>query len=309
MRILILTSSIVLFLTFTATAAKKVYPNIKPTMADVKYGPHERNTLDLYKAESDKPTPVMLYFYPGGFREGDKSSVVKWISNAVGGGNIKELLDAGISVAAVNYRHLEHKPLPGPHQDALRALQFLRANAARFNIDKERAAVIGGSAGAQIAMWLAFHDEMADPNSSDPIKRESSRVTCVATGGGQTTMDQDLWAKWIPGLESRRTRAEVYGDISDKEHSRVVKDISAMSLISADDPPIYMFYRWNPDYPGPADPNKAWAWRVHNVIFGFKLKEKMDKLGVEAHVKYPDAKTKYESMTSFLIAKLKPDSK
>jgi acetyl esterase/lipase len=47
---------------------------IKPTHADVAYGPHERNKIDLYLAESKAPTPLVLYIHGGGFRGGDKSS-------------------------------------------------------------------------------------------------------------------------------------------------------------------------------------------------------------------------------------------
>jgi len=43
------------------------------------------------------------------------------------------------------------------------------------------------------------------------------------------------------------------------------------------------------------------------VIFGVKLKERMDQLGVEADLKYPGAKTKYNSLASFFIAKLKAE--
>jgi acetyl esterase len=275
-------------------------PQINPTMSDVKYGPHARNVLDFYKAKSDRPTPVVLYIHGGGFRGGSKKSVNK--------GMLKDLLAAGISVAAIEYRFVADKSLPAAHHDSLRALQFIRSKAAQWNIDKKRFGAFGGSAGAQICMWLAFHNEMAKPKSSDPLKRESSRLTCVMTNGGQTTMDVDLWKKWIPGYEKpHRDRTEVYGDISEDELREVVKDISAMSLITADDPPIFMSYGMKPDDPIPSDAKRAQGWKVHHVIFGIKLKEKMDQLGLEANLKYPDAQTKYKSPASFLIAKLKPN--
>ena len=162
-------------------------------MADVRYGPHERNVLDLYQAKSDKPAPVALYIHGGGFRGGSKKGVNQRV--------LKELLAAGISVAAIEYRLVADKPLPAAHHDSLRALQFIRSKAAGWNIDKKRFGAFGGSAGAQICMWLAFHDEMADPKSGDPVKRESSRLTCVVTSGGQTTRDLDLWMRWIPGYD------------------------------------------------------------------------------------------------------------
>ena len=48
---------------------------LQPTHADVRYGEHERNVLDLYLAKSDKPTPLVLYIHGGGFRGGDKRTL------------------------------------------------------------------------------------------------------------------------------------------------------------------------------------------------------------------------------------------
>jgi len=270
-----------------------------PTYSDVKYGPHERNVIDFYKAESDQPTPLVVYIHGGGFRGGSKKSLNRK--------TLKELLDAGISVAALEYRLISHKPLPAAHHDSLRALQFIRSKADQWNIDKKRIGAFGGSAGAQICMWLAFHDEMADPSSSDPLKPESSRLTCVATNGGQTTMDFNWWMRWIPGYEKpHRDRVEAFGDITDEEFNKVIQDISALSLVSADDPPIFMNYGMKPDDPVPPDAKRAQGWKVHHVMFGIKLKEKMDQLGVEADLKYPQARTTYESIADFFIKKLKP---
>ncbi|HUU19272.1 MAG TPA: alpha/beta hydrolase [Sedimentisphaerales bacterium] len=272
-----------------------------PTHADVKYETHERNVLDFFQAKSDEPTPFVVYIHGGGFRRGSKKSL-----NA---GTLRELLGAGISVAAIEYRFISDKPLPAAHHDSLRALQFIRSKASQWNIDKKRVGAFGGSAGAVICMWLAFHDEMADPSSSDPVQRESSRLTCVATGGGQTTMDIDWWMRWIPGYDKPdRDIAEIFGDITDEELRKVLKDFSALSLITSDDPPIFMYYEMKPDAPVPTDSSRAQSWKGHHVMFGVKLKEKMDELGVEADLKYPGAQTTYRSFADFLITKLKPDN-
>ena len=268
-----------------------------PTYANVSYGPHSQNVIDFYKAESHIPTPVAVYIHGGGFRGGSKRSL-----NA---GTLRELLDAGISVAAIEYRFISHELLPAAHHDSLRALQFIRYKAGEWNIDKARVGAFGGSAGAQICMWLAFHDEMADPTSSDPVRRESSRLTCVATSGGQTTMDFDWWMKWIPGYDKpHRERVESFGDITDDKLKDILKDISALSIISDDDVPIFMSYGMKPDDPVPSGA-RAQGWKVHHVMFGIKLKEKMDELGLEADLKYPGAETTYQSQADFFIRKLK----
>ena len=96
----------------------------------------------------------------------------------------------GISVAAINYRFIlqamEHKvepPVKGCLHDAARALQTLRSKAKEWNLDPKRVGATGGSAGACTSLWLALHDDLADPKSSDPIARQSSRLTCAAVIG------------------------------------------------------------------------------------------------------------------------------
>src|SRR5262245_51313939 len=64
----------------------------KPDVADAKYGPHERNVLDLWKAKSETPTPLVVFIHGGGFRAGDKSQVSPALVNSC--------LKAGISVAS-----------------------------------------------------------------------------------------------------------------------------------------------------------------------------------------------------------------
>jgi acetyl esterase len=273
-----------------------------PQQKNVAYGPHERNVLDLWQAKSEKPTPLVVYIHGGGFRAGSKESL-----NA---GTLRELLDAGISVAAVNYRFVSHAPLPAAHHDCRRALQFLRSKAGAWNLDKTRVGAFGGSAGAQLCMYLAFHDDMADRDSDDPIARESTRLTCVATNGGQTTMDVEWWKKHIPDYDApHRNFFETFGVKTKEEYLKKVADVSALSLISKDDVPIFMTYGMKPDDPVPDDARRARGWKVHHVVFGVKLKEKMDALGIEADLKYPGARTTYRSVSHFFIEKLTKDGK
>src|SRR5258708_109976 len=71
-------------------------PAFPPTLT-IAYGKHPRQVMDFYKAKSDKPTPVVFYIHGGGWQNGDKASI-----------NPKPFLDAGISVAAINYRYVKN---------------------------------------------------------------------------------------------------------------------------------------------------------------------------------------------------------
>src|SRR5687768_13617282 len=53
---------------------KPPVPSIPPTHANVSYGKHERNVMDVWLAKSDKPTPIVICIHGGSWIGGDKSS-------------------------------------------------------------------------------------------------------------------------------------------------------------------------------------------------------------------------------------------
>jgi len=114
------------------------------------------------------------------------------------------------------------------------------------------------------------------------------------------------YLKAIFGSASRRNQNHMamYGSNTLKEANDIAINLSGLSLISADDPPVFMSYFMTPEAKVPRDLRKARDWFIHHVDFGIALKEKMDKLNIEAYLKYPDSKTKYESLVEFIVDKL-----
>ncbi|MEO0586554.1 MAG: alpha/beta hydrolase [Planctomycetota bacterium] len=281
----------------TPAAAQTNADKPAPTHAAATYGPHPRQVMDLWLADSPDPTPLAVYIHGGGFVGGSRHSLNAQMLDA--------LLDAGISVAAIEYRLLANAKLPAAHDDAVRAVQKLRANAELLNLDPKRFGGFGGSAGAQLVMYLAMHDDFADPDHAEDFRRQSSRLQAVAPNGGQTTMDERWWFEHIPGYtESHRDFRDAFAVGSDTEFAEVVRSISALDLLSPDDPPIYMTYSMRPGDAVPQNPRRARSWKIHHVVFGTALQDKAHALDVEAHLQYPGASTPYESAAEFLIDKL-----
>ena len=287
----------------------------EPSFGNVKYGEDERNVFDIWLADSETPAPLAVYIHGGGFKSGSKEKLKAE--------TLAALLDAGISVAAINYRFVTTDPLPTAHHDAKRAIQFMRSKADEWNIDTNRVAAFGGSAGAQICMWLAYSDDMADATSDDPVERESTRLLCVATAGGQTSAERDFYIENILPLlgenvpvevlvksfngenDPEEIRMKMWGADTLEEVNKTTKQCSALRLISPDDPPIFMSYGMAPDAKKPSgDKNRVKGWLIHHVIFGTKLKEKADELGVEADLSYPGSGSKYPSNVAFFRDKL-----
>lgn len=273
--------SLIVLAGYLATAAEVPKTDERLTQADVHYGPHERNVLDFYQAESETPTPLVVNIHGGGFVAGDKRSSLNPAS-------LKLMLDAGISVASIHYRFVDGKDVifPIPQHDGARAVQFLRSKAREWNIDPRRVACMGGSAGAGISMWIGFHEDLADPASDDPVLRQSTRIQAVGTFGGQGTYDPIQIKKLIGGRAWEHPSIfKVYGVTTAEEalhptpgQQKLYDESSAITHLTADDPPLYMVYS-EADGPLPADARPGQG--IHHPNFGKQLKAKMDDLGIE----------------------------
>jgi acetyl esterase len=251
------------------------HPPRTPSISDIRYGPHEMNDFDLYLAKSDKPTPLVMYFFPGAFVVGNKNTVSPIL--------LDTCAKAGITVASINYRYSTQAPFPALFLDAARALQFLRLHAKEYNIDPRAIASTGSSAGADISLWLGFHKDLADPASSDPVLRESTRISAVGAASAQTTLDVRVLKKLI-GEEGARNPAfpKLYGLKRDEMESerayKLYEEASPAALLTKDAAPVFLYYTVPNN---PITPQTIVGERVHHPVFGFYLKEKMDALGVE----------------------------
>ncbi|HWA99207.1 MAG TPA: alpha/beta hydrolase [Pirellulales bacterium] len=296
------------------TVAKKA-ARPTPTLANVPYGRDERQVLDFYRAESTRPTALVLFIHGGGWVRGDKEGML----------SVAPCLEAGISIVSINYRYVQQAQLAGvkppvewPIHDAARALQFVRSKAAEWNIDKPRIGASGGSAGACSSLWLALHDDLADPNSSDPVARESTRLWCAAVSGAQTSLDPKQLKEWTPNsrygghafgfmdpndLKTRDTQFDKF--LAAREQCLpLIKEYSPYELVSTDDPPIYLQYTSAPALgQEQKDP-------THTANYGVKLQEKLQSVGVACELVYPGAPgVQHAQPYQFLIDTLQATSR
>jgi acetyl esterase len=273
------------FVPGTLAREAKKDERLKPDFADVRYGPHARNVFDLWLARGNGPAPLVVYIHGGGFKGGDKGSL--------GAGPLRQYLEAGWGVAALNYRLTDTAPAPAAYLDCARALQHLRHHAKQWRIDPRRIASTGGSAGAGTSMWLAFHDDLAEPDSSDPIARESTRLTCVVVSNGQSSYDPRFAEKIgipRPNFERHSFFLPFY-DLtpeeidSPKAYERYTM-AAPITYLTADDPPAMLTYNLpNETVTAATSLNTI----VHHPLFGIALKREMDKLGIECVVVYRGA--------------------
>ena len=260
-------------------SAVKGEPKPEIAFADVEYGDHERQKFDVWlpnrSVDSVPKPPVLVFFHGGGFVAGDKS-----------GFDPSPYLKAGIAVVSSNYRFVNGRDSlsPVPLMDAARAVQTVRQRADEWGIDGSRLAVSGSSAGAVIALWLGYHDDLADPASDNPVARQSTRPTCIAPINGPTNLDPN----WI--LDHLGGPPRVHGSFpklfgagvdqaADPEVKARITQASPMHHLSADDVPTCLVYTGKDEgIPLPATASSGVL--IHHAHFGVLLAEKLDELGL-----------------------------
>ena len=274
-----------------------------PTIQSARYGDHDRNVVDIWQAEEGSPTPLVLVIHGGGWRGGAKERVDRFV-------DVQALLNAGISVAALNYRFVDQAiqegvepPVKAPLHDAARCLQFIRSKAKLWNIDTTQIAAAGGSAGACSSLWLAFHDDLCEPTSDDPVARQSTRLCCAAVTGAQTSLDPEQMKEWTP---NSKYGGHAFGFLDFKAFLNgrdsilpFLAEYSPYGLVTKDDPPVYLLYSAPPSLgEDQRDP-------THTSNFGVKLKEHCQVNDVSCELVYPGAPdVLHADTTAFLVEKL-----
>jgi len=275
-------------------SAKKAVPNgppknpastTLPDMTNVVYGSDTKfDVFDLWKAKSDKPTPLVIFIHGGGGVDGrDKNSILTQFP-------LDQLLHAGISCASIDYRKEVNGKIyfPNPFLDSARAVQFLRYKATEFNLDPARIACCArGAGGSGISLLIAFHKDLADPRSDDPVVRESTRLTCVAVEKAVVSFDPRWIKENLPGKAWRGPNlAAIFGmkDAAEAdllnpapEKARLMEENAPINYLTADAPPVFL------SYPGESLSPKPGA-DIRMIDFGLILKQKMDALKVECEI-------------------------
>ncbi len=117
---------------------------------DLAYAPGSRHSLDIYLPDAaNGPVPAILFFYGGGWRNGEKG-FYRFVGEA--------LASRGIAVAVADYRLYPEVRWPGFIEDGAAAFGWLKRNAGSHGLDERRLFLMGHSAGAHAAVMLTLDE-------------------------------------------------------------------------------------------------------------------------------------------------------
>jgi len=199
---MLLSAAVACALTTAPKPPVKVVPDI--TYATVG---KEKIQLDLVLPAGPGPHPVVLCFHGGAWTGGSRKElttpsvripgVTTTPSTEVG--ILENLARRGYAAATVSYRLAPKAKFPSQIEDAKTAVRFLRANAKKYDLDPDRFAALGFSAGGHLALLLGTTDTAAGFDGTE-YADQSSKVQCVIVFFGPT--DMSLYSETPGVLES-----------------------------------------------------------------------------------------------------------
>ena len=190
--------------------------------------------LDLYLPEkSEKPLPLLIWIHGGAWRAGAKEGdVVPMLPLTAG----------GYAMVSVEYRLSQEAVFPAQIHDCKAAVRWLRANAAKYNLDPARFAAMGASAGGHLAALLGASGGVTALEGDVNDLKQSSRVQAVVDWYGPA----DLLQIGIPPSDIKHNdpgspESQLIGGAL-LEHRDKAAQASPVTYVSKEAPPFLIMH-------------------------------------------------------------------
>ncbi len=207
--------------------------------------------FDIYKQKSLKSTaPLIVFIHGGGWKSGDRADYLVYLL---------AFAKKGYVTATVSYRLLNLAPYPACAEDITDAVAWLYQHGDQYGYDPDRIALVGGSAGAHLAMLAAYDWKKSGslPDTSTVLKHKVKAVV-------------DIYGPTDFTTEFSRTNPTVTGFLkkSYAEAPQLYVEASPIHYVSRNNPPTMILH-------GTSD-------QIVPISQSDLLKSKLDSLGVPA---------------------------
>jgi len=219
-----------------------------PITPDIIYG-HAGGVelvMDLARPTgNDGPYPAIVFFHGGGWQQGHKSHMHRWL---------RKFASAGYVAVSVGYRFAPKFKWPSQVHDAKAAVRYLRANASTFDVDPDRIGAMGESAGGYLALMLGVtgpEDKLEGEGGSTGVSSRVEGVVSFFSAADFTVPRRPLSPEVQQHIQEYygKSLAEVLSDFTgaQDQNDPILKKISVFPYIDKSDPPVLLFQ-------GDADP-------------------------------------------------------
>lgn len=211
--------------------------------------------LDIYRLkENSKSVPLLIFIHGGGWRGGERADYRVYLI---------PYAQKGYVTATVSYRLLADGPYPACVEDITDAIQWFFDHGEEYGYDPDRIAVIGGSAGAHLAMLAAYGwNKQSAKTDSLLIPESQCRIKAVV----------DIYGPADLTTEYARNHSLVTSFLAKSydEFPEIYEEASPVHYLDRNDPPTLILHGTSDD--------------LVPVSQSVMLKERLDSLGVAAEL-------------------------
>ncbi|MDR3697642.1 alpha/beta hydrolase [Mucilaginibacter sp.] len=232
--VVILFSFISHFAGAQTVADKDIFPAGTTVLGNIPYANDtlKKHTLDIYMPPVKSLSyPLIVWIHGGAWMLNDKHADMSYMTNT-----IKAFLNAGYVLASIDYRHSTTAPFPAQIQDCNQAIEYLYQNAAQYNIDESKIALIGFSAGGHLASLIGLSNNNFEKAFYYNGKKPQFKVTVVLDFYGPSDFST-LKGHDGPDLKNPITLL-LGGTVAEKPE--LAKKASPITYIDKKDPPFFI---------------------------------------------------------------------
>ncbi len=197
-----------------------------------------KQKVDLYlskKRNTDKPLPVVALIHGGGWVNGDRLGYAA--------AAIQFARTGDYASVTVGYRLTKEARWPAQIHDCKAAIRWIRAHAKEYNLDPDKIAVMGSSAGGHLSSLIGTSGDVKELEGDlGPNTTFSSRVQCVVNLCGPEDFTQALMfdQEKKPVLKDDAVIGLLGGNYEEKHTEAVAA--SPVTYVTKDDPPFITFH-------------------------------------------------------------------
>jgi len=218
-----------------ASRVEHIFPQGTVTYSNIPYAGDTvlKHLLDIYlPAKSGKSTPLVVWIHGGAWMLNDKYADMSYMQNTV-----KSFIDSGYALASIDYRYSTTAVFPPQIQDCNQAVQFLYDHAAKYNLDKNRIAVIGFSAGGHLASLMALSNNNDVKEFYPPGKKINFKIKCAFDFYGPSDLVM-LATNPDTSVNNERNPVSILLGAMPVDRPDLAKVASPVTYVDKNDPPF-----------------------------------------------------------------------
>ena len=221
--------------------AQALLPIHSRIIRDIPFKKIDNQTLkmDIYLPNPTiQAPPVVVWVYGGAWKRGQKENILQRNNRL-----LNALLKEGYAVAAISYRLSHEAIFPAQIQDINDALQFLWQHGSQYNIDSQRIALAGRSAGAHLAALATTSHSHQISHFITSSPTPSFKIQAFAGFFGP--YDLNTLGKNKPNRSAKASPEALLLGVSPAEHPQIATTASPIHYVNANTPPILLLHGTN----------------------------------------------------------------